>query len=49
MTTACGGFLRERLLEHYVWVLMVKKYFFSPTYDFSGKRKGTTVLKAVFL
>lgn len=27
MNGACGGFLRERLLKHYVWVLMVKKYF----------------------
>lgn len=27
MNAACGGFLRVRLLKHYVWVLMVKKYF----------------------
>lgn len=30
MNTACGGFVRERLLRHYVWVLMVKKYFSPP-------------------
>lgn len=45
MSAACGGFLRERLLKPYLWVLMVKNYFSPPHIISVTKGKGLHLKK----